>query len=185
MPSDRAAFSEFFLKFFMGVLPSKSLSGILKEKGGFPMHPHIHRTPQSRPPLPGLTSAARGYWQSIGNAGVACQILGWALCRFPAGEQGSIYGLLFSILGICAFLAELYGRLRYRKKQLSFPRGYSLCRYLGFCLLDGAVALQYRPLDEWSAVLLLGGGLLFVWMSLGIEKRQRRRLREQREMEET
>ena len=90
------------------------------------MHPHIHRTPQSRPPLPGLTSAARGYWQSIGNAGVACQILGWALCRFTAGEQGSIYGLLFSILGICAFLAELYGRLRYRKKQLSFPRG-SLC----------------------------------------------------------
>jgi hypothetical protein len=57
------------------------------------MHPHINRTPQSRPPLPGITPAVRGYWQSVGNAGVACQVLGWALCRFSEGDQDGIYGL--------------------------------------------------------------------------------------------
>ena len=148
------------------------------------MHPHIQRTPQSRPPLPGLTSAVRGQWQAIGNAGVTCQVFGWALCRFTAGEQGSSYGLILSILGICAFLTELYGRLRYRKKQLPFPRGYSLCRYPGFCMMDAAVAVQYRQMDDLAAMLLLGSGLILVWISLGLEKNQRKRLRQQRELEE-
>ena len=149
------------------------------------MHPHIQRTPQSRPPMPGLTAAARGQWQSIGNAGVACQILGWVFCRFDAGEQGGTYGLVFSILGLCAFLVEIYGRLRYRKRQLSFPRGYALCRYPGFCAVTASLYVLRYLADGPSSILLLGGGLLLVWLSLSMDKRQRRRLREQREMEET
>ena len=148
------------------------------------MHPHIQRTPQSRPPLPGMTPAVHGYWQSVGNAGVACQFLGWALCRFAEGEQSSTYGLIFSILGLCAFLAELYGRLRYRKKQLPFPKGYSLCRYVGFFAVTASVFVHRQLGDGLSAILLLGGGLLAVWASLILEKHQRRRLREQRELEE-
>lgn len=148
------------------------------------MHPHINRTPQSRPPLPGITPAVRGYWQSVGNAGVACQVLGWALCRFSEGDQDGIYGLIFSVLGLCAFAAELYGRVRYRKKHLSFPRGYSLCRYPGFCAVTAAVYVLRYLADGPSSILLLGGGLFLVWVSLILEKHQRRRLREQREMEE-
>ena len=148
------------------------------------MHPHINRTPQSRPPLPGITPAVRGYWQSVGNAGVACQVLGWALCRFSEGDQDGIYGLIFSVLGLCAFAAELYGRVRYRKKHLSFPRGYSLCRYIGFLAVTASVFVHRQLGDGLSAILLLGGGLLAVWVSLILEKHQRRRLHEQREMEE-
>jgi len=148
------------------------------------MHPHIQRTPQPRPPLPGMTPAVRGYWQSLGNAGVVCQILAWALCYFSAEEQSRSYGVILSILGTCVFLAEIYGRLRYRKKQLPFPNGYSLCRYSGFCMLDGAVALQCRWVDEWSAVLALGMGTILVWLSICLEKRQRKKLRETHEIEE-
>ena len=149
------------------------------------MHPHIHHTPQSRPPLPGLTSAVRGQWQSIGNAGVICQVMAWALCRFAAEMNGRSYGLIVSLLGICAFLAEFYGRLRWRKKQLPFPKWYSLCRYIGFLAVTAAVFVQRQLEDGPSAILLLGGGLLAVWTSLILEKHQRRRLRAQREMEET
>ena len=149
------------------------------------MNPHIQRTPQPRPPLPGLTAAVRGQWQSMGNAGVACQVLAWALCRFSEGEQGCSYGIILSIFGICAFLAELYGRLRYRAKQLPFPQGYSLCRYMGFCAVTAAVFVLHSLGLRVASLKLLGGGLMLVWLSLGLEKRQRRRLREQREMEET
>lgn len=148
------------------------------------MHPHIHHTPQSRPPLPGLTSAVRSQWQSIGNAGVVCQVMAWALCRFAAEMGGRSYGLIVSFLGICAFLAEFYGRLRYRKKQLPFPKGYSLCRYVGFFAVTASVFVQRQFGDSPSAIMLLGGGLLAVWASLIFEKHQRRRLRAQRELEE-
>ena len=92
--------------------------------------------------MPGLTSAVRGYWQSIGNAGVACQILGWALCWYTADyEDRSFQGVavLIALAGICAFLIEFYGRLRYRKKQLPYPNGYALCRYTGFACAAAAV----------------------------------------------
>lgn len=147
-------------------------------------NPHIHHTPQSHPPLPGLTPAVRGQWQAIGNAGVACQVLGWTLCRYVSGEQGSSYGIILSVLGICAFLIEFYGRLRYRKKQLPFPQGYSLCRYSGFAAAVAAVFVQYMLGDGPSAILLLSGGLMLFWVSLNLEKHQRRRLRAQQEMEE-
>ena len=99
--------------------------------------------------------------------------------------NGCGYGLIVSLLGICAFLTEFYGRLRWRKKQLSFPRGYSLCRYIGFLAVTASVFVHRQLGDGLSAILLLGGGLLAVWVSLILEKHQRRRLREQREMEET
>ena len=148
------------------------------------LHPH-NRIPQPRPELPGLTPAVRGNWQSIGNAGVACQSLAWALCMFGAQPEGRDYGLIFSLLGICAFLAELYGRLRYRKRQLPFPKWYSLNRYIGFCEVAAAFFIQYSFADWRVSVLLLGCGLLLVWRSIDMEKRQRRRWREQRELEET
>ena len=148
------------------------------------MHPHFQRTPKMTAPMPGLTAAVRGNWQSIGNAGVACQVLAWVMCLFGPQPAGREYGLIFSLLGICAFLAEFYGRLRYRKKQLPFPKWYSLCRYLGLCELIPAVFLQ-RRFEDWNAsVLLLGCGLLMVWRSLAMEKAQRRQLREQQELEE-
>lgn len=146
----------------------------------------IHRPiPQPKPDYPGITPAVRGQWQSIGNAGVACQVMAWALCRFAAEMDGRSYGVIVSLLGICAFFAEFYGRLRYRKKQLPFPRGYSLCRHVGFLAVTASVFCQRQLGDAPSAILLLGGGLLSVWASLILEKRQRRRLREQRELEET
>lgn len=146
----------------------------------------IHRPmPQPRPELPGITPAVRGKWQSVGNAGVACQVLAWAMCRFGAEFGGRGYGLIFGLLGICTFLAEFYGRLRYRKRQLPFPKGYSLCRYIGFCAVTAAVVVLYRLDLRIAAANLLGGGLMLVWLSLNMDKRQRRRLREQREMEET
>lgn len=145
-------------------------------------HGHI---PQPRPELPGITPAVRGNWQSIGNAGVACQCLAWALCVFGPQPEGGQYGLILSLLGICGFLAEFYGRLRWRKKQLPFPRWYSLCRYIGFFAVTASVFVQRQLEDRPTAILLLGGGLLSVWASLILEKHQRRRLREQREMEET
>ncbi len=145
----------------------------------------IHRPiPQPKPDYPGITPAVRGQWQSIGNAGVACQVMAWALCRFAAEMDGRSYGVIVSLFGICVFLAEFYGRLRYRKKQLPFPRGYSLCRYVGFLAVTASVFCQRQLGDGPSAILLLGGGLLSVWASLILEKRQRRRLREQRELEE-
>ena len=144
--------------------------------------PHMKQPP---PPLPGLTSAVRGQWQSIGNAGVICQVMAWALCRFAAEMNGRSYGLIVSLVGICAFLAEFYGRLRWRKKQLPFPKWYSLCRYIGFLAVTAAVFVQRQLEDGPTAILLLGGGLLAVWTSLILEKHQRRRLREQWEMEET
>ena len=115
---------------------------------------------------------------------MACQVLGWALCRFSEGDQDGIYGLIFSVLGLCAFAAEFYGRLRYRKKQLPFPKGYSLCRYVAFFAVTASVFVHRQLGDGLSAIQLLGGGLLAVWVSLILEKNQRRRLREQREMEE-
>lgn len=146
----------------------------------------IHRPiPQPKPDYPGITPAVRGQWQSIGNAGMVCQVMAWALYRFVAGEQSRSYALILSLLGICAFLAEFYGRLRYRKKQLPFPKGYSLCRYSGFFAAAAAVFVLRGLGDGPSAILLLGGGLMLFWVSLGMEKRQRRRLREQRELEET
>lgn len=146
----------------------------------------IHRPmPQPRIEYPGLTPAVRGKWQSVGNAGVACQVLAWAMCRFGAEFGGRGYGLIFGLLGICAFLAEFYGRLRYRKRQLPFPKGYSLCRYIGFFAVTAAAYVLYRLDERSAAILLLGGGLMLVWLSLNMDKRQRCRLREQREMEET
>ena len=149
------------------------------------MHHPYGRISQPRPEYPGLTPAARGQWQSIGNAGMVCQVFAWALCRFVAGAQGRDYALILCLLGICSFLAEFYGRLRWRKKQLPFPKGYSLCRYLGFLAAASAVFVLRALGDGSSAILLLGGGLMLFWVSLGMEKRQRRRLREQRELEET
>ena len=147
------------------------------------LHPH-NRIPQPRPELPGLTPAVRGNWQSIGNAGVVCQCMAWALCVFGPHPEGSQYGLILSLLGICAFLAEFYGRLRYRKRQLPFPPWYSLTRYIGFCEVTAAFFLQYSFADWSASVLLLGCGVLLVWRSIGMEKAQRRRLRAQRELEE-
>jgi len=149
------------------------------------LHHPYSRVPQPKQELPGITPAVRGNWQSIGNAGVACQCLAWALCVFGPHPEGSQYGLILSLLGICAFLAEFYGRLRWRKKQLPFPKWYSLCRYIGFLAVTAAVFVQRQLEDGPTAILLLGGGLLAVWTSLILEKHQRRRLREQREMEET
>ena len=148
------------------------------------MHHPYSRVPQPRPELPGITPAVRGNWQSIGNAGVVCQCMAWALCLLGPQPEGRQYGLILSLLGICGFLAVFYGRLRWRKKQLPFPKWYSLTRYIGFCEVTAAFFLQYRFAD-WSALaLLLGCGLLLVWRSLAMEKAQRRRWREQREMEE-
>ena len=148
------------------------------------MHYPHSQIPQPRPELPGLTPAVRGNWQSIGNAGVVCQCMAWALCVFGPHPEGSQYGLILSLLGICAFLAEFYGRLRYRKRQLPFPPWYSLTRYIGFCEVTAAFFLQYGFAGWSTSVLLLGCGLLLVWRSLGMEKAQRRRLRAQRELEE-
>lgn len=148
------------------------------------LHYHHGRVSQPRPELPGITPAVRGKWQSVGNIGVACQVLALAFCLFGPQPEGRQYGLILSLLGICGFLAEVYGRLRWRKKQLPFPKWYSLTRYTGFCEVAAAFFLQYSFAD-WSALaLLLGCGLLLVWTSLIIEKHQRRRWREQREMEE-
>ncbi len=145
----------------------------------------IHRPiPQPKPDYPGITPAVRGQWQSIGNAGMVCQVMAWALCRFAAEMDGRSYRVVVSLLGICAFLTEFYGRLRYRKKQLPFPRGYSLCRYFGFFAATASVFVQRQLGNGPIAIMLLGSGLLSVWASLILEKRQRRRLREQREMEE-
>ena len=74
----------------------------------------VHR-PMPQPPIeyPGMTPAVRGKWQSVGNAGVACQVLAWTMCRFGAEFGGRAYGLIFCFLGICAFFTEFYGRLRY------------------------------------------------------------------------
>lgn len=148
------------------------------------MSPHIQRTPQSRPPLPGLTSAVRGQWQSIGNTGMVCEVLAWGLCRFATGEQGCGYAIILGTLGVCGFLVELYGRLRYRKQQLPFPQGYSLCRYPGFTLAAAGAFLQWQSRQAAVALRLLCLGLGLFWASLVMDKLQRRRWREQREMEE-
>ena len=151
------------------------------------MHPHIQRTPQATMPLPGLTSAVRGYWQSVGNAGVACQILGWALCWYTADyEDRSFQGVavLIALAGICAFVMEFYGRLRHRKTQLPYPKGYSLCRYAGFACAAAAVFLQRYTGQTAAALAALSVGLFLVGTSLMMDKLQRRRLRQQRELEE-
>lgn len=148
------------------------------------MHPHIQRTPQMTKPLPGLTSAVRGYWQSVGNAGVACQILGWTLCVLGAQTDEKDYGWIFALAGICAFFIEFYGRIRHRKRQLPYPKGYSLCRYTGFACAAAAVFVQRYTGQTMSALAALSAGLLLVGASLLMDKLQRRRLRRQRELED-
>lgn len=148
------------------------------------MHHPYSRVPQPRPELPGITPAVRGNWQAVGNAGVVCQCMAWALCLVGPQPEGRQYGLILSLLGICGFLAEFYGRLRWRKKQLPFPRGYSFCRYPGFALAAAGSFVQRQSGQTATALPLLCVGLALFWASLVIDKLQRRRWREQREMEE-
>lgn len=146
----------------------------------------IHRPiPQPKPEYPGLTPAVRGQWQSIGNAGMVCFAVAWALCWYTGEEQGRSYALIVGIGGLCALLAEFYGRLRYRKKQLPFPRGYSLCRYAGFAFAAVGTLVQWQNGQTPVALPLLCFGLALFWASLMMDKFQRRRWREQRELEET
>lgn len=141
--------------------------------------------PQPKPNYPGLTPAVRGQWQSIGNAGMVCFAIAWALCWYTGGEQGRGYALIIGFGGLCALLAEFYGRLRYRKKQLSFPRGYGLCRYSGFALAAAGDLLQWQSAQTAISLLLLGLGLGLFWASLVMDKCQRCRWRSQRELEES
>ena len=149
------------------------------------MHAHIPRTSKVTTPMPGLTSAVRGYWQSVGNAGVACQILSWVFCVFGAQPDGTVYGWIFALAGICAFLIEFYGRIRHRKKQMPYPKGYSLCRYAGFACAAAAVFVQYHLRQMTASLLLLAAGLLLVEVSILMDKAERRRLRALRELEES
>lgn len=151
------------------------------------MHNPHRPIPQPRTELPGITPAVRSQWQSIGNAGLVCQVLAWALCWYTAGfEDRSFRGVavLIALAGLCALLAELYGRLRYRRRQMSFPQGYSLCRYPGFLLAAAAVFVQRYTGETMGALLLLCAGVILFWTSLLMEKAQRRRWRAQRELEE-
>lgn len=148
----------------------------------------MHRThlpiSQPKPEYPGLTPAVRRNWQSIGNAGMVCFAIAWALCWYTGGEQGRGYALIIGIGGLCALLYEFYGRLRYRKKQLPFPRGYSLCRYAGFALAAVGAFVQWKSSQTAAALPLLCLGVVLFWASLVMDKLQRRRWRMQREMEE-
>ena len=151
------------------------------------MHPHNQRTPQMTEPLPGLTSVVRGYWQSIGNAGMVCQLFGWGQAWYAApygSRRLELYAVFWALTGICAFVIEFYGRLRYRKKQLPYPKGYSLCRYTGFACAAAAAFLQRYTGQTVSALPALSAGLLLVGTSLLMDRLQRRRWRAQREMEE-
>ena len=92
--------------------------------------------------------------------------------------------LFYAITGICAFLIEFYGRIRHRKKQLPYPKGYSLCRYAGFACAAAAALVQYYTWQTGQSLLLLAAGLLLAEVSILMDKAQRRRLRQQRELEE-
>lgn len=146
-------------------------------------YPH-RGVPRPKPEYPGITPAVRGQWQAIGNAGMVCFAAAWVLSWYVGEEQGRSYALIVGIGGLCALLYELYGRFRWRKKQLPFPRGYSFCRYPGFALAAAGSFVQRQSGQTATALPLLCVGLALFWASLVIDKLQRRRLREQREMEE-
>ena len=106
-------------------------------------------------------------------------------CVFGAQPDGTVYGWIFALVGICAFLVEFYGRIRHRRKQMPYPKGYSLCRYAGFACAAAAVFVQYHLRQMTASLLLLAAGLLLVEVSILMDKAERRRLRARRELEES